>query len=61
VGKIGVAQFLGKSSAKRGVTLQFLCPLVALVVFLRNGRTGPWEHLETVWHHDAMGGACGEC
>jgi hypothetical protein len=33
VGKIGVAQFLGKSSTKCGVTLHFLCTLVALVAF----------------------------
>jgi hypothetical protein len=33
VGKIGVAQILGKSSSKCGVTLQFLCTVVALVVF----------------------------
>ena len=33
VGKIGVAQFLGKSSSKCDVTLQFLCTFVDLVVF----------------------------
>jgi hypothetical protein len=32
-GKIGVAQFLGKSSSKSDVTLQFLCTVVALVAF----------------------------
>jgi hypothetical protein len=35
VGKIGVAQFLGKSSSKSDVTHQFLCTVVSSAVFYR--------------------------
>jgi hypothetical protein len=54
VGKIGVAQFLGKSSSKRGVTLQFLCTFVDLVAFIGSSRTGPREHSKMVFDHNAI-------
>jgi hypothetical protein len=56
VGKIGVAQFLAKSSSKCDVTHQFLCTVVDhLVAFFWPGETVPREHSETVLHHDEIG------
>jgi hypothetical protein len=52
--KIGLAQFLEKSSSKCAVTHQFLCTLIALAAFIESGRTGTWEHPETVFRHDAI-------
>jgi hypothetical protein len=33
----------------------FCAQCVALVAFFRSGRTGPWEHSETLLHHDERG------
>jgi hypothetical protein len=51
-----------RNRAQNAASLSNFCAqCVALVAFFGHGRTGPWEHSETVFRHDAIGGECGEC